>query len=108
MASNDKYDRQLRLWGAHGQKALAYAHIILLGTSSSISETLKNLALPGIGQFTIVDDAQVQLADFGHDFFVTREDFGRPKCQVICEMMMEMNPDVQGHFRIQSVDQFLE
>lgn len=80
MASDDKYDRQLRLWGAHGQKSLAQAHVIVLGTSSAVSETLKNLVLPGIGHFTIVDDVVVTHADFGHEFFVTRKDIDRPKC----------------------------
>lgn len=59
MATDDKYDRQVRLWGANGQKALATAHILVLGTSSAVSETLKNLVLPGIGKFTIVDNAIV-------------------------------------------------
>jgi len=52
----------------------------VLGTSSAATETLKNLVLPGIGRFTIVDDVEVQNSDFGHEFFVTREDLGRPKC----------------------------
>ena len=54
--------------------------MVVLGTSSAASETLKNLVLPGIGRFTIVDDAEVQNSDFGHEFFVTRKDIGRPKC----------------------------
>lgn len=72
--------------------------MIVLGTSSAVSETLKNLVLPGVGHFTIVDEVCVTNSDFGHEFFVTREDIGRPKCQVICEMMLEMNSDVKGSF----------
>ena len=79
----------------------------MLGTSSAVSETLKNLVLPGIGHFTIVDDVEVTHADFGHEFFVTRQDIGRPKCEVISEMMTEMNPDVRGTFRFQSIDSFV-
>jgi amyloid beta precursor protein binding protein 1 len=79
----------------------------VLGTSSAVSETLKNLVLPGIGHFTIVDDVVVTHADFGHEFFVTRQDIDRPKCQVICEMMTEMNPDVKGSYRDQSIDSFV-
>lgn len=108
MATNDKYDRQLRLWGSHGQKALAEAHVLLLGTSSAGSETLKNLVLPGIGRFTIVDDSLVESRDFGHDFFVTREDIGKLKSQVVSELMVEMNQDVQGNYKNQSVDDFLK
>ena len=60
MATDDKYDRQVRLWGGHGQKKLATSHIVMLGSSSAGSETLKNLVLPAVGKFTIVDDAKVK------------------------------------------------
>jgi amyloid beta precursor protein binding protein 1 len=96
MASDDKYDRQVRLWGSHGQKLLASAHIIMLGTSSAGTETLKNLVLPGIGCFTIVDDVLVQERDFGNDFFVTRDDLGKSKADAVTTLMCEMNPDVKG------------
>ena len=56
---DNKYDRQLRLWGAAGQKALAEAHVLLLGAGPAGTETLKNLVLPGVGRFTVVDDATV-------------------------------------------------
>ena len=65
MASDNKYDRQLRLWGAHGQHKLSQSKILLLGASGSGSETLKNLILPQIGTFTIVDDAKVTAKDLG-------------------------------------------
>ena len=93
MATNDKYDRQLRLWGAHGQRRLGTGKCIMLGTSSAGTETLKNLVLPGIGNITIVDDKRVEERDCGHDFFVTAEQIGQPKAQVICDLMLEMNPD---------------
>ena len=54
-----KYDRQLRLWAASGQDALENAHVLLLnsGPGTVGIEALKNLILPGIGKFTIVDEA---------------------------------------------------
>ena len=73
MASDDKYDRQIRLWGSHGQKILSSSHILLcnyllninkikykwnlylVGANPSGTETLKNLVLPGIKRFTVVD-----------------------------------------------------
>ena len=39
MATDDKYDRQLRLWGSHGQRALSSAHILMVGAAAS--ETFK-------------------------------------------------------------------
>ena len=97
MATTDKYDRQLRLWGAHGQRKLGTGKCIMLGTSSAGTETLKNLVLPGFGNITIVDDKRVEERDLGNDFFVTADSVGSAKAQVILDLLLEMNPeDVQG------------
>ena len=42
-----KYDRQLRLWKAHGQESLETSHVLAIGATAIVSETLKNLVLPG-------------------------------------------------------------
>ena len=57
-----KYDRQLRIWGAHGQALLEQARICLLRCGPTGSETLKNLVLGGIAAFTVVDNAKVLLS----------------------------------------------
>jgi len=38
MATDNKYDRQLRLWGARGQRALSEAHILLVNADGSGTE----------------------------------------------------------------------
>jgi hypothetical protein len=47
MATNDRYDRQLRLWGAAGQRALGETTIVLINATASGTETLKNLGKLG-------------------------------------------------------------
>ena len=47
MATDNKYDRHLRLWGGSGQKALMEANILLVNAGATGTETLKNLVLPG-------------------------------------------------------------
>uniref|UniRef100_A0A4W5MQR9 NEDD8-activating enzyme E1 regulatory subunit n=1 Tax=Hucho hucho TaxID=62062 RepID=A0A4W5MQR9_9TELE len=67
-ASKDqKYDRQLRLWGDHGQEELENAHVCLINSTASGTEILKNLVLPGIGAFTIVDGHKVSGEDVGNN-----------------------------------------
>jgi NEDD8-activating enzyme E1 regulatory subunit len=100
MATDNKYDRQLRLWGSNGQKALMEAHILVIHAGPTGTETLKNLVLPGVGRFTILDSAMVDERDLGNNFFVTEEHLGRPRAQVTCELLLEMNPDVQGDFLV--------
>jgi amyloid beta precursor protein binding protein 1 len=94
MATDDKYDRQLRLWGAHGQRLLATSHVVLLGATGAGTETLKNLILPAVGRFTIVDDQLVTMRDCGNNFFVTVGQVGENRARVTCENLNELNPDV--------------
>ena len=79
MATDDKYDRQIRIWGSHGQRILSSSEVLLLGTSPSGTETLKNLILPAIRRFTVVDDAFVADRDLGNNFFVTADSVGQCK-----------------------------
>lgn len=82
MSSTNKYDRQLRLWGAAGQKALSECRIVLFGAGPIGTEALKNLVLPGVGHVTIVDDARVTPTDVANNFFVGPGDEGRPLAEV--------------------------
>lgn len=113
-----KYDRQLRLWAANGQQALEDAHICLVNSGSGTTgvETLKNLVLPGnyllsrwlssakltlvpgIGQFTIVDDKSVEESDLGVNFFLDGASLGRPRAECCKELLGELNPDATGHW----------
>jgi amyloid beta precursor protein binding protein 1 len=72
MATDDKYDRQIRLWGGHGQRFLSSSNVLLLGANPSGTETLKNLILPAVGRFTVIDGEKVTERDCGNNFFVTR------------------------------------
>ncbi|KFX95590.1 hypothetical protein V490_03764 [Pseudogymnoascus sp. VKM F-3557] len=95
-----KYDRQLRLWAANGQQALEDAHICLINSGSGTTgvETLKNLVLPGIGQFTIVDDKSVEEPDLGVNFFLDEASLGRPRAEACRDLLAELNPDATGHW----------
>lgn len=98
-AKEKKYDRQLRLWGASGQIALEETHVLLTNNGSGVTgvETLKNLVLPGIGQFTIVDSAVVSEADLGVNFFLDNSSLGKFRADETVKLLMELNPGVQGH-----------
>lgn len=104
-----KYDRQLRLWAATGQQALEDSRVLLVNSdgplgqhSTGVSgvagvETLKNLVLPGIGGFTIVDPATVTESDLGVNFFLEEESLGKSRAEETCRLLRELNPDVQGY-----------
>ena len=106
-----KYDRQLRLWAASGQQALEEAQVLLVnsdgpwdnegtGVSGVVGvETLKNLVLPGIGGFTIVDPTTVTESDLGVNFFLEEESLGKSRAGETCRLLRELNPDVEGNFQ---------
>ncbi|KAL8953296.1 MAG: hypothetical protein Q9183_007338, partial [Haloplaca sp. 2 TL-2023] len=98
-AKEKKYDRQLRLWAATGQQALEEAHVLLLNSGPGVVgvEILKNLILPGVGSFTIVDEAEVAEEDLGINFFLTDESLGKPRADETCNYLTELNPDVREY-----------
>ncbi|CAH8581574.1 unnamed protein product [Heterobilharzia americana] len=104
MKTSDKdrrYDRQLRLWGDHGQYALEHAKVCLLRAGALGAEILKNLVLPGIGSFTIVDDSSVTEDDLGSNFFLSENHLGMGRAQAVTESLMELNEEVNGNYLIE-------
>ncbi len=66
-----RYDRQLRLWGDHGQHLVERARICLVGGADAVGcEAIKSLVLPGVGAFAIVDNKPVTKEDVGNNFFL--------------------------------------
>ncbi|CAD6499041.1 BgTH12-04695 [Blumeria graminis f. sp. triticale] len=114
IAKEQKYDRQLRLWAAHGQQALEEAEILLINTGSGTVgvETLKNLVLPGVGKFTIIDDAKVCDADLGVNFFLDKNSLGSYRAECCVRHLQELNPEVKGDFHsvldVRSFKSYLE
>ncbi|KAG7263139.1 LOW QUALITY PROTEIN: hypothetical protein CRUP_038448 [Coryphaenoides rupestris] len=107
-SKEQKYDRQLRLWGDHGQEVLESAHVCLINATASGTEILKNLVLPGIGTFTIIDGHTVSGEDVGNNFFLSHSSIGRNRAQAATELLQELNSDVSGNFVEEGADQLLD
>ncbi|GEQ69714.1 hypothetical protein JCM33374_g3388 [Metschnikowia sp. JCM 33374] len=93
---NTKYDRQIRLWAQDGQSRLENTHVCLINANPAGAETLKNLVLPGVGSFTIVDDAVVSADDLSGNFFLEQKHLGEGIASSMAECLQELNPDVKG------------
>ncbi|GAB7362686.1 hypothetical protein MBLNU230_g2995t1 [Neophaeotheca triangularis] len=108
-AKQKKYDRQLRLWGATGQEALEQTHVLLINNGTGVTgvETLKNLVLPGIGNFTIADSSQVTEADLGVNFFLDDDSLGKFRADETVRLLVELNPDVKGHAKKEPLEEFV-
>lgn len=104
-----KYDRQLRLWGDHGQHALECGRVCLIGANGLGTEILKALVLPGLGSFTIIDHELVTEADCGSNFFVHSSMINQPRAQVTCDLLKTLNPAVRGNYvEKMSIDELLQ
>ncbi len=93
-----KYDRQLRIWGAHGQQALETARACVLGSGCTATEALKNLVLGGIAGFTVVDNAIVQPSDLGANFLLESASLGKSRAAAVTELLAELNEGVASSY----------
>ena len=94
-AHTQRYDRQLRLWASSGQSSLERSRILVIGASALSAQILKNLVLPGIGSFVLLDDSIVNGADLGVNFFLQPgESEGKYAAEEMCRLLAEMNSSV--------------
>lgn len=105
---NKQYDRQLRLWGDHGQTALENGHICLINATALGTEALKSIVLPGVGSITIVDDKVVTEDDIGNNFFLECTSIGLNRGTEALKLLLELNPAVKGHAVQEPPDQILQ
>lgn len=86
-----------RLWAASGQAALESARILVVSASATATSILKNLVLPGIGHFTLLDPANASPADAGNNFFLNASDsIGKPRAAEAVPLLQELNESVNG------------
>lgn len=98
MSNDSRYDRQLRLWEGTGQQSLEQAHVCLVNATSTGVEMLKNLVLPGIGNYTIIDEEPVTPASLGGNFFLHSEDIGSNRGEAVIKNLSPLNPNARGHY----------
>lgn len=96
-AHAQRYDRQLRLWAASGQKSLESANVLLVGATHLGCQSLKNLILAGIGHFTVLDAQLVTEYDLGNNFFLEQDSYGKPRAKEVTKCLTELNPSVKGY-----------
>ena len=69
----------------------------MINVTATGTEILKNLILPGVSSFTIVDAACVRGDDAGNNFFLSRDAVGKPRAEVAVASLLELNTDVAGN-----------
>ncbi|KAJ8689596.1 hypothetical protein PTI98_012486 [Pleurotus ostreatus] len=104
-----RYDRQLRLWAASGQNALESSRVLVINGTATSTSTLKNLVLPGIGHFTILDPSKVTPADAGNNFFLNGpHSIGKSRAEEEVRLLLELNDGVEGMADTRSLEEVLD
>eukprot|EP00210_Caulerpa_lentillifera_P008498 g8106.t1 len=103
-----RYDRQLRIWGTHGQRQLESARICVINSSATSSETLKNLVLGGIQSFTLIDEMSVTDSDFGNNYLVDLESLGQSRAETVAKLLHEFNPSISANVITESIEETLK
>ena len=68
----------------------------MIGATATSTSTLKNLVLPGIGHFTVLDPNDVAVEDVGNNFFLEVESIGRSKAVETSRWLSELNDGVDS------------
>ncbi|KAE9389914.1 hypothetical protein BT96DRAFT_1002787 [Gymnopus androsaceus JB14] len=80
-------------WAASGQAALESACILVIPASATATSILKNLILPGLGHFTLLDDrTQEQM----HTTTFSWMAVGKSRAEEVVNGLRELNDGVQG------------
>lgn len=74
--------------------------MLVIGSSATSTSTLKNLVLPGIGHYTILDSGKATAADIGNNFFLEEESLGKNRAEESVRLLSEMNGSVEGAARV--------
>ncbi len=93
--TNSRYHRQeLITWW--DQSKLKAGRVLVVGAGAIGNEVVKNLALVGVGNVTIVDMDLIEHSNLARCVFFREQHEGRPKAQVLAEQASVMNPDVNA------------
>jgi molybdopterin/thiamine biosynthesis adenylyltransferase/proteasome lid subunit RPN8/RPN11 len=97
-ADDEIFDRQIRAFGAAGQRALADLHIGVVGAGGTGSAVIEQLARLGIGRLTLIDDDHVTPTNLTRIYGSDRSSVGEAKVQTAAEHVRAVAPgiDVRG------------
>lgn len=95
MDAGDRTSRLARLLGDDGVEALAHARVMVIGIGGVGSNCVEALARGGVGNLVVVDSDVVEPSNVNRQAIAFSRTMGRPKVDVMAEMVREINPDAR-------------
>jgi molybdopterin/thiamine biosynthesis adenylyltransferase len=90
----ERYRRQILLFGEEGQNLLKDAHIFIAGAGGLGSPVSLYLATAGVGTLTLVDHDRVEMTNLNRQILHHDRDIGRPKIDSALDTLRSINPDI--------------
>jgi molybdopterin/thiamine biosynthesis adenylyltransferase len=88
-----RYDR-LKLIDWWDQLKLSTSKVLVVGAGALGNEVIKNLALLGIGNITIIDFDNVSISNLTRSILFRETDVGSSKAEVARQRVLEINPEI--------------
>jgi molybdopterin/thiamine biosynthesis adenylyltransferase len=93
MTSEDRYSRQLALFGAEGQARIAESAVAVVGLGGLGSHLAQQLAYLGVQRFALVDADLVEVSNLNRLIGARPSDVGTAKVEVAARMVGEVQPE---------------
>ncbi|MGE3433489.1 MAG: ThiF family adenylyltransferase [Ramlibacter sp.] len=91
--TDERYDRQVRAFGAEGQFALRHASVAIVGAGGTGSIVAQQLAHLGVGRLLVIDHDVVDRTNLNRLMGATPSDVGRRKALIAQRAAAAINPD---------------
>lgn len=94
--TSDRYERQVRLFGREGQRALSTSRVVVVGVGGVGSHVVQQLAYLGVGELFLVDKEELDETNLNRYVTAQHDDPvpGTPKVDIGERLAMRANPDV--------------
>lgn len=89
-SEDNPFDRQERIEG-WSQEKLKKAHVLVVGAGATGNETLKNLALLGIGNMLVCDMDTISISNLSRTVLYRKEDAGKKKAETAAMRTKELS-----------------
>lgn len=98
------WDRVERLLGTQNLAHLAEKRVGVIGLGSGGGFVAQSLAMSGVGHFVLVDDDTLETANIVRHV-ADSSDVGRPKAEVVADMIRRRNPNAEVDVRVGRIEQ---
>lgn len=92
---DERFSRTAILLGEAGMARLAGARVAVFGVGGVGGHCVLALARAGVGAIDVFDDDVVSVTNINRQAVAMTSTLGRPKVDVICEQVLDINPQAQ-------------